>query len=138
VKPRYLLVKSAFARIAAVPAVQSALRERMRTGLVGICGVLTLAGGFSARSADDHRQLNVQLPRYPWVGIDSSDWVCAFEVQGELAAQGRHRAAWLPDLILAACAERQGLTVLHYDHDFDVIAQATGQDVEWVVPRGTV
>jgi len=27
--------------------------------------------------------------------------------------------------------------VLHYDRDFDLIAEVTGQPVEWVVPYGT-
>jgi len=28
--------------------------------------------------------------------------------------------------------------VLHYDHDYDVIAEVTGQAMEWVVPRGSI
>ncbi len=42
------------------------------------------------------------------------------------------------DLLLAATGEFEGLTVLHYDTDLDVIAEVTGQPTEWVVPRGTV
>ena len=30
------------------------------------------------------------------------------------------------------------LTVLHYDADFDLIAEITGQPTEWVVPRGSI
>ena len=29
------------------------------------------------------------------------------------------------------------LVVLHYDHDFDLIASVTGQPEEWVVPAGS-
>ncbi len=36
----------------------------------------------------------------------------------------------IPDLIIAATAELAGLTVLHFDKDFDVIAELTGQPVE--------
>ena len=36
----------------------------------------------------------------------------------------------MPDLLIAATAESTGLTVLHADKDFDVIAELTGQDVE--------
>lgn len=61
----------------------------------------------------------------------------AIEVQGELARLGQHRLP-IPDLIVAAAAEAAGLTVLHYDADFDRIAAITGQPVEWVVPRGSV
>lgn len=43
-----------------------------------------------------------------------------------------------PDLVIAAAAEVAGLIVLHYDRDFDLIAEATGQATEWVVPQGSV
>jgi predicted nucleic acid-binding protein len=46
------------------------------------------------------------------------------------------RGVKLPDLLVAATAERHDVTVLHYDHDFDLIADVTGQRVEWIVPRG--
>jgi predicted nucleic acid-binding protein len=55
-----------------------------------------------------------------------------------LARRGHHRAAGLPDLLLAAIAERHSVRLLHYDADFDVVATATGQPMQWVVPRGSV
>jgi hypothetical protein len=59
------------------------------------------------------------------------------DVQGELSKTGRHRVP-IPDLLIAAAAEAGGLTVLHYDSDYDTIAEVTGQSVEWVVPRGSL
>ncbi|MHB8246485.1 MAG: hypothetical protein ACYDGN_14275 [Acidimicrobiales bacterium] len=41
-------------------------------------------------------------------------------------------------LLIAAAAEAAGLVVLHYDRDFELIAEVTGQPVEWVVPAGAV
>jgi len=35
-------------------------------------------------------------------------------------------------LIIAAAAELAGLTVLHCDKDFDLIASITGQPAEWL------
>jgi predicted nucleic acid-binding protein len=61
----------------------------------------------------------------------------AMDVQGELSKSGRHRVP-IPDLLVAAAAEKGGLTVLHYDGGYDVIASVTGQPAEWVVPRGSV
>jgi hypothetical protein len=49
---------------------------------------------------------------------------------GCLADQGHHRAVSVPDLVVAATAELTGLTVLHVDKDFDLIAGVTGQQVE--------
>ena len=48
------------------------------------------------------------------------------------------RGRKVPDLLIAAAAEAQRLTVLHYDQDFDKIAKVTGQRCEWVVPAGSV
>jgi len=41
-------------------------------------------------------------------------------------------------LLCAACAERAGLVLLHYDADFDAISSVTGQPSRWVVVRGSV
>ena len=50
-----------------------------------------------------------------------------------LADRGQHRAPSVPDLIIAATAELAGLTVLHCDKDFDLIASVTGQPAEWLI-----
>lgn len=62
----------------------------------------------------------------------------ARELQAELVRRGQHRAVSIPNLILAAIAGIEQLTILHYDGDFDLIAEVTGQPTEWVVPAGTV
>jgi predicted nucleic acid-binding protein len=54
----------------------------------------------------------------------------AFEVQMLLADRGQHRAPSIPDLLIAATAEKAALTVLAVDKDFDLIAAITGQPVE--------
>lgn len=60
----------------------------------------------------------------------------AIEVQGVLAVRAQHRSVSIPDLLIAATAEHNALTVLHYDGDFERIAEVTGQPTEWIVPRG--
>lgn len=54
----------------------------------------------------------------------------ALEVLSLLADRGQHRAPSIPDLIIAATAELAGLTILHLDKDFEVIADVTGQPME--------
>jgi len=51
----------------------------------------------------------------------------AYEVQRLLAQAGHHRAPSVSDLLVAATAEAVGLTVLHVDKDFELIAGVTGQ-----------
>ncbi len=64
----------------------------------------------------------------------------ALEVQADLARRGgaRHRGAKLPDYLIAAAAELAGLTVLHYDADYEAIASVTQQPQEWIAPRGSL
>jgi predicted nucleic acid-binding protein len=59
----------------------------------------------------------------------------AVEVLTLLADRGQHRAPSIPDLIIAATAELAGLTVLHLDKDFEIIAEITGQPVERLTMR---
>lgn len=60
----------------------------------------------------------------------------ALHVQ-RLLAQRSQRGRKIPDLLVAAAAEEHNLTVLHYDGDFDLIAELTGQRCQWIVPAGS-
>ena len=62
----------------------------------------------------------------------------AVAVQDALAERSEHRGAKIADLLIAAAAESAGLVVLHYDHDFDLIASVTGQPTDWILPAGSV
>jgi predicted nucleic acid-binding protein len=77
------------------------------------------------------------IPYVPSVTLDE-DWRRALDVQAALWRSGRMRAVGFPNLLIAAIAERERVTLLHYDSDYDLIAQITGQPTRWVVPRGTV
>lgn len=48
------------------------------------------------------------------------------------------RTVPLPELLIAAVAETNAVAVLHYDADYDRIAEITSQPTYWVVPRGSV
>lgn len=61
----------------------------------------------------------------------------ARQVQRLLAAKHPHGRK-VPNLLIAAAAESRGLTIFHFDADFDRIAAVTGQSCEWVVPAGSV
>ncbi len=56
-------------------------------------------------------------------------------MQRLLADRGQHRAPSIPDLLIAATAELQGLVVLHLDKDYELIAEITGQAVERLTVR---
>jgi predicted nucleic acid-binding protein len=73
-----------------------------------------------------------------WIDVTTPALDRALAVHRELGAASLHRNFRLPDLIIAATAELNGATVLHYDSDYDHIAKITGQPTEWVVPRGSL
>lgn len=77
-----------------------------------------------------------QLPRLP---IDSAVERAALDAQRELAAVGHHRLA-PTDLVIAACAHLAGGGVLHYDGDYDLIAEHTRLRFEsvWLAEAGTL
>ena len=92
---------------------------------------------YSARDRATYRALVEALRGMPRAPVDDDAVVRALEVQAMLAERSQHRAVPLPDLVVAACAERADLAVLHYDADFERIAQLTGQAAQWIVPRGS-
>ena len=134
----YLIDTSAYARIATSSEVAAAVEPLMVEGAAAVCGVLALEVGFSARTARDHARVSKSLAVWPWIDIEPADWVRARDVQHRLALRGQHRAAGLADLLTAAAAERAGAAVLHYDRDFELIAEVSGQPTEWVVAPGSV
>ena len=107
-------------------------------GRIATCGIVDLELLFSAPDPATYAQLASALLALPRVPVTDGVVDRALEVQGLLAASSQHRGVPLPDLLIAACAERAGLTVLHYDADFDRVAEITGQKTQWVVAPGTV
>lgn len=127
----WLVDTSALARFASSPdAAQWA--DRIERGMVRISTVTRLEVGSSARSGPDLRSAArrpplVSMPvEYQTPAIEDR----AIEIQTLLADRGHHRAPSIPDIIVAATAELAGLTVLHVDRDFELIAELTGQPTE--------
>lgn len=133
----WLIDKSALVRIAESPDATE-WAARIERGLVRICTVTRLEVGFSARSGRDLRAGfgRPPLARMPVEYLTPVMEDRALEVQLALAERGHHRAASIPDLLVAATAETAGLTVLHDDKDFDLIADVTGQPVERLTAAG--
>jgi predicted nucleic acid-binding protein len=65
----------------------------------------------------------------------------ALTAQAELAATPgiSHRVKPV-DLLIASIASTEGLGVLHYDHDYDLIVEHTSLSFPsvWVAPRGDI
>ncbi|MHB8333143.1 MAG: PIN domain-containing protein [Candidatus Dormibacteria bacterium] len=134
---RYLADKSALARVHLEP-VGSRMESLFLAGEVATCGIVDLELLFSARSTADYLAILADRLSLPHAEVGEAGIERAVEVQTALARKGHHRGPSIPDLLIAAAAEAAGLTVLHYDADFDLVAAVTGQPTEWVVPKGSV
>ena len=132
----YLVDTSVFARLAK-PSVAAALAPLVAEGQVALCAPVAFELGFTARNPADYKEVADRLSSFSPVPTTDADHRRALEVQGALAARGQHRALSLVDGLVAAVAEARALTVLHYDADFELVAEMTGQDQRWVVDRGT-
>lgn len=130
---RWLIDKSAYVRMQAGQAVDIVeWNARIERGLVRLSTVTRLELGFSARSGGAGREA-FALPPLSLMPIEHLSPAMedrAFEIRMLLADRGQHRAPSIPDLLVAATAEKAGLTVLAVDKDFDLIAQLTGHPVE--------
>ena len=136
--PDYLIDKSALSRFRH-PSVAAVLEPLLLETRIAISGVLELEVLYSARNHQDFALTRDRLHNgYFRLAAEERDFERATEVLELLARRGQHRATGVPDLLQAAIAERYGVTLLHYDADFDLIASVTGQPARWVVPRGSV
>ena len=133
---RYLIDKSVIARFSN-PTVGPRLRRLTDEGRVATCGVVDLEVLYSARSHAEYLATREERRRLHSVPITLEVMDRALDVQEQLARTGHHRVS-IPDLIVAAAAESEGLTLLHYDADFERIAAVTRQKQRWVVPRGSI
>lgn len=129
----WLIDKSAYVRL---QLGQTANRDewsaRVSRGLIRLSTITRLELGYSARSGEAGRR-QFTLPPLSLMPIECLTPAIedrAFEVQMLLADRGQHRAPSIPDLMIAATAEKAALTVLAGDKDFDIIASITGQRVE--------
>lgn len=127
----WLIDKSALVRLGGSPDADT-WADRIGRGLVHISTVTLLEIGYSARTARELRSASSEPPLslMPVEYLTPAMEQRAVEVQANLADLGQHRAPGIPDLLIAAAAERAGHTVLHFDKDFDVIAGVTGQTTE--------
>ena len=113
--------------------------RKIRRSASGVpCSFQTVAINAPSAVLADSDRIQAGLNAHEWLSTDDRDLTRALDVQRQLTALGKHRTVPLPDLLIAAIAERHQVTALHYDADFDLIATVTTQPTQWVVPRGSL
>ena len=135
-RAKFLADTSTFARLSR-PTVTVAFAPLVAQGQVAVCAPVMFELGYSARNLADYRAIMDRLDAFERAPVTDGDHDRAVSVQQHLAASGQHRMLSLVDALVAAVAESRGLTVLHYDADYEVVAAFTGQRQRWIVDRGT-
>jgi predicted nucleic acid-binding protein len=83
-------------------------------------------------------EVTERLAAFESLSMSTDIWNHARETQLALAPKGDHRRVPPADLLLAAVAEQAGVTLVHYDRDYERIAAVTGLRHEWLVPDGAL
>ena len=113
--------------------LRDAWSDQLAAGVVAVCPVVELEFLYSARSLadrlDKQRLMHELLGRVP---MHDAAYERAQHVQQLLTENGTHRSAGAVDLLIAATAEHERLTVLCDDRDYLAVAAVTGQPVRLV------
>jgi predicted nucleic acid-binding protein len=136
---RFLVDTSAVVRLLRDRDVRARWQPQITAGVMGICPITELELLYSARSkADREEWLELLNATFAWVAMPDRVFGRAAEIQDAMTARGTHRSAGAVDLLVAATAELNGLTLVHYDHDFDEVVRTTSQPAVWVAAPGSI
>ena len=116
------------------------LLERIENGRVAVTEPSLLEMLYSSRDGHEFAALAELLAALPRFSLDAPAADLAVNAQAQLAAAPgvSHRVKPI-DLLVAAVAARNGIAVLHYDADYDTIAEHTHLEFEsvWAAARGS-
>jgi predicted nucleic acid-binding protein len=111
------------------------------TGELAVCEMVLLEILSGAPNRRWYEQMRELFSGVTWVRMGSDEWARALEVHALLETRlgtNARRGVKHADMLIAAAAEMHGLTLVHYDQDFEVIQQVSNQSMRWVEPRGTL
>ncbi len=113
--------------------LRKAWSDQLAAGVIATCPIVELEFLYSARSlADRLEKQRLMHELLGWVSMHEGAYERAEQVQQLLAEAGAHRSAGPVDLLIAATAEHERLTVLCDDRDYQTVATVTGQPVKLV------
>lgn len=132
----YLIDTSGLFRILQAE-LRQAWSEELAAGVIAVCPVVELEFLYSARSLADRLEKQRLLRTvFGWVPMGERAYERADTVQQLMTEVGKHRSAGPIDLLIAATAEQERLTVLCDDRDFEAVASVTRQGVRLVTDIG--
>jgi predicted nucleic acid-binding protein len=134
--PLHLADKSAWEQARYDKRARQRLHDLREAGQLTVCVVSMAEMLYSARNADEVARLRLDLSALPYLHMTPVAEQHLADVMAALALRGQHRTP-IPDLMLAAIAQAHAAVVLHYDSDYERIAEVTGQPHDWIIPRAS-
>lgn len=121
-------------------SVAAQFAKRLQAGGLATCAMVRLELIWGGQNAADVVAIRSELDALRDAPMGDRVWRRATDVLELLADRGplHHRQVGIPDLLIAATAELAELEVLHYDRDFELIAEVTGQPVRALAPLGSL
>jgi predicted nucleic acid-binding protein len=121
------------------PDVRETWKRALRADRLRISPAVRLEILISARDGDSFDTLAEQLSALRPAPLSVSVLRAAEEAMSALAhrSAGTHRIP-IVDYLLAAAAQEAGAAVIHYDHDYDTLAQIMAFESIWLAPPGTL
>ena len=121
------------------PDVRDEWKRAVRADRLRISPAVRLEILFSARDGKSFDTLAEQLSALRPAPLSVSVLRAAEEAMSTLAhrSAGTHRIP-IVDYLLAAAAQEAGAAVIHYDHDYDTLAQVMEFESIWLALPGTL
>lgn len=121
------------------PMVREEVAAAFNARQIATCTVVRLELMHAARDLEEIEDLQAVHASLRKIPISDSVQHAAMGAVRELAKRGagRHRVP-VPDVLIAAAAQEAGVGVLHYDRDFDRLAEVLYFRSIWLAPAGSL
>lgn len=103
-----------------------------------ICDLVRIELIRLAPNEERARAVAERLGAFEAIPMPAALWDRARDVQLLLSSDGSHRRVPPADLMIAAAAETAGVSLVHYDRDYERIAQVSELDQIWLAPEGAL
>jgi predicted nucleic acid-binding protein len=111
---------------------------QVAAGRVLVCDIVVLELVRLTPNETRAREVTARLDAFASVGMPASVWRRARELQLLLAPDGNHRRVPPVDLLIGAAAEAAGVPLVHYDRDYERLANISQLEHQWLLPDGTL
>jgi predicted nucleic acid-binding protein len=120
------------------PELATWFNAAVEAGLILVCDLVVLELTRLAPNEPRAQEVADRLAAFEAIPMPVELWSRARRTQLALATSGDHRRVPPADLLLASAAEEAGVTLVHYDRDYERIAEVSALRQEWLVPDGTL